>query len=142
MTVPAAALQAERIAILYRRIVLLVGGQLAANFLGQALAISAQPANAPVLAYLGLAALVGSLVAHVMCAIASYQLMRELGSPVPWLWAIAILVPCVSILLLLVVSLRTQAWCRERGIRVGLVGPTRESIERLKRESSVDRIFE
>ena len=83
-----------------------------------------------------------AFVAGVMCAIATYQLMREFGSPVPWLWALAVFVPCVSIIVLLVISSRCQAWCKERGIKVGLLGPTKESIEQLKRQSSVDRIFD
>lgn len=135
-----AALQAERVAILYRRIVLLIGGQLLGTVLGQALAAAA--GDTVLLALMGLLVLLGALVLGVLCAIATYQLMRELGSPVPWLWAIAIFIPCVSIIVLLVLSARAQAWCKERGIKVGLLGPTKESIERLKRESSVDRIFE
>jgi hypothetical protein len=142
-TTMAAALQAERVAVLYRRIVLLVGGQMLAGCFGQVMAGGADAGGAgALLAMVGLLVLVGALVFGVMCAIATFQLMRELGSPVPWLWGVAIFVPCVSIIVLLVLSSRAQAWCKERGIEVGLLGPTKESIDRLKRESSVDRIFE
>jgi hypothetical protein len=135
-----AALQAERVAILYRRIVLLIGGQLLGSVLGQVMAAAA--GDTPLLALVGLLVLLGALALGVLCAVATYQLMRELGSPVPWLWAIAIFIPCVSIIVLLILSARAQAWCKERGIKVGLLGPTKESIEQLKREASVDRIFE
>ena len=51
MTVsPSAALQAERVAILYRRIVLLIGGQILGSVLGQALAAGAEPGDGALLA--------------------------------------------------------------------------------------------
>jgi hypothetical protein len=140
-TTLAAALQAERIAVLYRRIVLLVGAQLLASCFGRALAGGAQGSDVLVL-ILSLLTLVATLAIGVACAVAAYQLMREMGSSAPWLWAIVLFVPCVNIITLLVVSARATAWCKERGIQVGLLGPTKESIERLKREASVDRVFE
>jgi hypothetical protein len=141
-TGPSTALQAERVATLYRRIVLTIGAQLLGSFLGQMLAVGGAAADATALAILGLLLVVAALAASVACAVFTYQLTSELGDPVPWLWALAIFVPCVSIVVLLVLSSRAQAWCKERGIKVGLLGPTKESIEKLKRESSVDRIFD
>ena len=140
-TTLAAALQAERVAVLYRRIVLLVGAQLLASCFGQALAGGAQGSDVLVLIF-SMLTLLATVAIGVASAVAAYQLMRELGSPVPWLWAIALFVPCVNIITLLVVSARATSWCKERGIKVGLLGPTKESIERLKRESSVDRVFD
>ena len=141
-TTLAAALQAERVAVLYRRIVLLVGGQMVAGCFGQVIAGGSQRGGGALFVIVGLLVILAALLAGVMCAVTTFQLVREMGSPVPWLWALAIFVPCVSIVVLLVLSAQAQAWCKERGIQVGLLGPTKESIERLKRESSVDRIFE
>ena len=137
----AAALQAERVAVLYRRIVLLVGAQLLSSCFGQVLAGGAQGSDVLIL-ITSMLTLLATLAIGVLSAVAAYQLMREMGSSVPWLWAIALFVPCVNIITLLVVSARATSWCKERGIKVGLLGPTKESIERLKREASVDRVFE
>jgi hypothetical protein len=41
--------------------------------------------------------------------------------------------PCINILTLLVLSSKAQSWCRRYGIRVGFLGPTKESIEELRR---------
>lgn len=141
MTTLAAALQAERVAVLYRRIVLLVGAQLLASCFGQVAIGGAQGSEVLVL-ILSMLMVLAALAVGVLSTIAAYQLTREMGSSAPWLWAIAMFVPCISIVTLLALSQRAQAWCKPRGIKVGLLGPTRESIERLKRESSVDKVFD
>jgi hypothetical protein len=41
--------------------------------------------------------------------------------------------PCVSIIVLLVLSSKAQSWCKRYGVKVGLLGPTQESIEELRR---------
>jgi hypothetical protein len=41
--------------------------------------------------------------------------------------------PCINIIGLLVLSSKAQAWCRQYGIKVGFFGPTKESIEELRR---------
>jgi hypothetical protein len=41
--------------------------------------------------------------------------------------------PCINILVLLVLSSKAQAWCQRYGLRVGFLGPTKESIEELRR---------
>ncbi len=137
------ALRGERIAVLYRRIVLIVGTQLLGGCLGQMIVGGAESGGSAVLPLLlGFLVLAVAFAAGVANVVFTYQLMNELGSPVPWLWAIGIFVPCVSIVVLLIVSSRAQAWCKEYGVKVGLLGPTKESIEELKRQSSVGRIFE
>jgi hypothetical protein len=138
------ALQAERVAVLYRRIVLLVGAQLVWNCGARVLVAAIVQATgaeaaAPVLALLVIAA---SLALSAANAVFAYQLTREMGSPVPWLWTIVMFVPCLNVLALLALSSNAQSWCKERGIRVGFLGPTRESIAELKRRSLVDRTFE
>jgi hypothetical protein len=144
MTTLAAALQAERVAVLYRRLVVLVGAQLPGSCLGQGLmgAVAAQEGAQIVAMILSLLVLLAALAITVGCAVTAYQLTREMGSSVAWLWAVGMLAPCVSVIVLLALSQVAQSWCRERGIKVGLLGPTKESIEELKRQSSVDRIFE
>jgi len=54
----------------------------------------------------------------------------DLGKPA--LWAVAMCVPCANLIVLLLLNSRATAWCRERGIEVGLFGPTRQSLERLR----------
>ena len=136
------AFQAERIAVLYRRVVLMVGAQLLGGFLGRTLGAGAQAGESPALGILSLLVLLAAFAAGVANAVFTYQLMGELGASVPWLWAIGIFIPCLSIIVLLVLSSRAQAWCKEHGIKVGLLGPTKESIEQLKRQSSVGRVFD
>ena len=63
----------------------------------------------------------------IMMAFTVYRLTDVLGG-VPVLWALGMFVPLVNIVLLLVISARSQKWCRTRGIQVGLLGPTSASI--------------
>ncbi len=44
--------------------------------------------------------------------------------------------PCLNFLVLLALSLVAQAWCKRHGIKVGFLGPTRKSIEELRRSLS------
>ena len=59
--------------------------------------------------------------------------MPLLEEGVPALWGLAIFVPGVNILTLLVISSKSQTWCRKRGIYVGLLGPAKESIDFIRR---------
>lgn len=121
---------AEAIARLYRRLVLLVGAQILLGFLLQfPTAMSSSPA-AGVLALIALPVLLGILIAMV---VTGYKLSSLLGSGVPFLWAMAMFVPCVNIIVLLALSSKAQTWCRQYGIKVGFFGPTKESIEEVRR---------
>jgi hypothetical protein len=73
------------------------------------------------------------LVLLVVIAVTAYKLTRHLGEGLPVLWAIAMFLPCINIIGLLVLSSKAQAWCRQYGIKVGFFGPTKESIEELRR---------
>jgi hypothetical protein len=112
---------AEAIAGLYRRLVLLVGAQLLLGFFFQFLAA-------------GVSSVVPRIAASLISsAVTAYKLAPYLGSGVPLLWAIAMFLPCINILTLLVLSSKAQSWCRRYGIKVGFLGPTKESIEELRR---------
>jgi hypothetical protein len=121
---------AETIARLYRRLVLVVGLQLLAAF-GRLPLIALAPQSLA-LPILGLVLLV-ALACALALAVTAYKLSEEMGLGVPLLWAIAMFFPCINILTLLVMSSKAQAWCRQYGIKVGLLGPTPESIEDLRR---------
>ena len=119
---------AEAIARLYRRLVLLVGLQILLSIAQLPL----QQSSGLWILVLALITLVllGTIVAIVVTA---YQLTRHLASGWPIVSAIAMLIPCINILTLLVISSRAQSWCRRYGIKVGLLGPSKESIEELRR---------
>jgi hypothetical protein len=117
---------AEAIARLYRRLVLLVGAQM----LGYYANSSAKRSPFAAVAVVILVVLIGILVAQ---AVTAYKLTRHLGDGAPILWAVAMFLPCVNLIVLLVLSSRAQTWCRLHGIKVGFLGPTKESIEELRR---------
>jgi hypothetical protein len=120
---------AEVIARLYRRLVLLVGVQLLFTFLRVPL-VTAVPALAALMGLVVILVLLGTAVA---LAITAYSLTDHMGIGGPLLWAIAMFLPCVNVISLLVLSSKAQTWCRQYGIKVGLLGPTKESIEELRR---------
>lgn len=53
----------------------------------------------------------------------SYRTARAAGSSQAWVWAIAMLVPCINIITLLALSAKATAMCREQGVAVGFFGP-------------------
>jgi hypothetical protein len=120
---------AETIARLYRRLVLLVGTQILLGVLQLPLAPMRVPGVGLLLALFPFA-LLGVLVAT---AVTAYQLTGAMGSGPPIVWAIAMFLPCANIIVLLVLSSKAQSWCKRYGVKVGLLGPTRESIEELRR---------
>jgi hypothetical protein len=120
---------AEAIARLYRRLVLLVGLQLLLSFLRVPL-MMAVPAAATPMAVIVLLVLLGSAVA---LALTAYALTEQMGTGAPLLWAVAMFLPCINIISLLVLSSKSQTWCKQHGVKVGFFGPTKESIEELRR---------
>jgi len=123
---------AEAIARLYRRLVLLVGLQLLVGFLQAPLQAATPSVGVGLVAAVILLVLLGILVAMV---VTTYKLTRLLRAGLPVLWAIAMFVPCLNLLTLLALSSRAQTWCRQYGIKVGLLGPTKESIEEVRRRT-------
>lgn len=128
--------EAETIARLYRRLVLLVGLQILLG-LGRVpvfLALGAQESEAlatPLLLTFSLAAL--AIAATIV--VTTYRLADSVAST-PIAWAIAMFVPCLNVIGLLVLSAKAQEWCRRYGIRVGFLGPSLESIAELRRSAS------
>jgi len=120
---------AEAIARLYRRLVLLVGLQILFSILRGPLVVAA-PAVAVPMAVIVLLVLLSTAVA---LALTAYALTEHMGTGTPLLWAIAMFLPCINVISLLVLSSKAQVWCRQHGVKVGLFGPTKESIEELRR---------
>jgi hypothetical protein len=120
---------AEAIARLYRRLVLLVGVQLLLSFLRAPMVMAAPSAAVP-LSVVFILLFVGSAVA---LAATAYTLTDHLGAGIPILWTVAMVLPCINIVVLLVLSSKAQAWCKRYGVKVGLLGPTKASIEDLRR---------
>jgi hypothetical protein len=120
--------QARAVASLYRRLVLLIGVQL---IIGIGVKLIDQEHPSDLEAIIGLIGFLCALVVVGLIVVTAYRLMKELGSGAPILWALAMFIPLLNILFLLAISSKAQAWCKERGIAVGFLGPTRESLDRL-----------
>ena len=120
----------EAVARLYRRLVLQVGLQILLSIFLQ---LPGEMLLAQGVVWLALVASLILLVLLVWIIITAYGLAKQLGESLPVLWAILMFLPCLNIITLLVLSSRSQAWCRRYGIRVGLLGPTKESIEEVRR---------
>jgi hypothetical protein len=128
---------AEEIAKFYRLLVLLVGFQILLGFFLQLPGEIAAPPESGVFALVVSLAAIGLLAATAFTA---YHLTRRLGEGLPILWAIAMFVPCINIIGLLIISTKAQAWCRRHGIKVGFFGPTKESIEELRRRAAASNL--
>jgi hypothetical protein len=120
---------AEAIARLYRRLVLLVGVQILVSFVR----VPMMTAPAGVAFFLALVFLALVLVTAVALAVTAYRLAEQMGLNRPLTWALAMFLPCINIISLLVLSSKAQVWCKQYDIKVGLLGPTKESIEDLRR---------
>ena len=112
----------------YRMLVLLVGAQLV---VGLVLQLMADPV-------IGLLLLLVLLVIAVMMAVSAYRVMDGLGSAIPVLWAVAIFIPLLNLLVLAAISSRAQSWCKSYGIKVGFLGPTPASLGRVRERTSKD----
>jgi hypothetical protein len=120
---------AVAIARLYRRLVLVVGLQLLLTVARVPLLTMASSAAVP----LAIAVALAVLGLSVVLSVTAYQLAGQMGLGSPLAWAVAMFLPCINILSLLVLSSKAQAWCKQNDIKVGLLGPTQESIEELRR---------
>ena len=140
---PFLADEAEAIAKIYRRLVLLVGGQLLLGFLVQMMGAMAGMVSKSANTFFCIVGLFGlmAVAASVFIAITAYKLAGRLRAGPPILWAVAMFLPCISIITLLVLSAKAQSWCRLHGVKVGFFGPTKESIEELRQRSTTS-VFE
>lgn len=127
--------QVEVVATLYRQLVAAVGFQLLLGCGANVAAGAGNAAEAPGIALFSLAAYAGLLVLAVYVATRAYRLAGALDESAPLLWAIALFVPCAGIIALLALSSKANGWCQKHGVKVGLFGPTKESIEELRRRA-------
>lgn len=115
--------EAELVTRLYRRLVLLIGFQFLLGFL-----VPLSDGTAFIL--VAFVFVIGVLIALL---VTSYKLVKQLGSGSPVLRCIGMAIPLVNIFVLLGISSVAQAWCKRHGIAVGFLGPTRGSLESLRR---------
>lgn len=117
---PAGRPDGERdVALRYRRLVLLVGVQLLTQI--PRLIVDEPPSDAQ--AIVALMSVVVGFITGIVAAVTAYQLAKSLNPKLPALWAVGMFVPLVNILVLLSISSKAQAWCKDRGIPVGFFGP-------------------
>jgi hypothetical protein len=65
----------------------------------------------------------GSVIAAAALAYYAYRAAAALASSVPWLWAVAMLIPCANVIALVALNSQAKRACRYHGIPVGLLGP-------------------
>ena len=125
----------ERIARLYRALVLLVGLQILA-VVGLTALI---PAIAPGEGASGAIEVISAIVRiglFVAGMVVGYQLADALGDGNPWLWALGMLLPVINLIVLVALSSKANAWYQRAGVKVGLLGPTAESLRELRERQS------
>jgi len=125
---PVSFAEATTIAQLYRSLVLLVGLQILLGFFRLPVDISVSTESGA-----SLVALFALIVILVAIAFTAHKLTQYLGERSPLLWALAMFLPCINVIGLLAISSKAQIWCRRHGIKVGFFGPTKASIEALRR---------
>lgn len=77
------------------------------------------------------------LISMVVLPVQMYRVVSARGGPEsPLVMVAGALLPCINILVLLQVSGTTTKWLRDRGVQVGLLGPSKPEMERLGREAS------
>lgn len=79
----------------------------------------------------GLVAGMGGIVMIVIGAIFVYRLAKALGYAAI-LYAVAMIIPCINLLTLLVLVSRATSALKQGGVKVGLLGVNRETLERLR----------
>lgn len=115
-----------RLAVAYRWLVLWFGIQLVITIGGNIVMIALGDSPlAGLFALFNLAAILVTIGALVFYA---HRTSSALGSNVPLLWSIAMLIPLVNAITLLVLSARSTKACREAGVAVGFFGPKLDSV--------------
>jgi hypothetical protein len=103
----------------YRRLVLWFGAQLLLGLL-QGVAIRIGGGLGQDLYYF---ASIGVPVTIIAFAYHGYHTARALDAGLPWLWAVAMLVPFLNVVALLWLSSLSTKACKKAGVSVGLLGP-------------------
>jgi membrane associated rhomboid family serine protease len=74
----------------------------------------------------------------IISAATAYELAKQLtydDSAVSWtsaVWALGILAPYINIVVALALNWEANSWCRLYGVKVGLLGPTKDGLRRLQ----------
>jgi hypothetical protein len=111
----------RRIAAAQRRVLLALLATIVINILS--LSLRTMPSGAPAVVVFALLLLVASLVVMIFSMISIYALAKELYSPgIGILCAVLMLIPCVSLIALLIVNQKASAFLQSHGVRVGLLG--------------------
>ena len=71
------------------------------------------------------------LALGVISLIFIYQLALALKEPAPWVYAILALIPCISLISMLILNGRATSALKAQGIRVGLMGARREDLDKI-----------
>ena len=121
--------EAEAVARLYRRLVLLIAAQWLLWVLLGFVDEENLPPTGAVIILLVFACSIGVVI---VLLVTTYRLMKHLGSAAPALWVLGMFVPLLNVFVLLRISSKAQAWCKRYGVKVGFFGPTKEGLERLR----------
>lgn len=71
------------------------------------------------------------LALGVISLIFIYQLALALKEPAPWVYAILALIPCISLISMLILNGRATSALKAQGIRVGLMGARKEDLDKI-----------
>lgn len=115
------SIDVSKLTVAYRRLVVWFGAQLLVNC--GSFGFRAFQEQSILVALVQLAFAAAILVTVVALALYGFRTAQALGSPVAWLWAIAIFIPCINVLSLLALSSKATQACAARGIPVGFLGP-------------------
>jgi hypothetical protein len=111
--------QVQKLSSSYRNLVLSFGAQLVLTLTNAVVGLL-DPITGLIWSMLVLAGMLGTVFALVYFG---YRTAEAMGSGAPWVWAVAMFVPCANVITLLVLSSRATSMCRAAGIPVGLLGP-------------------
>ncbi len=80
-----------------------------------------------------------SLAAHIVMLVYVYRLASLMDSSAPWAWVVGMLICCANLIVLLVFVTLANAWFRQRGVRVGLLGPSAEAAAEAARRQQAEQ---
>ena len=123
----------RRVGKAFRGLLICFGLQQAAALLSNLLPAADQMARgggAALYLLLGLAFLVTIVVSSIMTCVQMYRLASGMGSKSPLAWVLGMLLPVVSLLCLLAINSQATTWLQQRGLKVGLLGPSDADLDR------------
>ena len=72
-----------------------------------------------------------TLIVGVISLVFIYKLAAALRESAPWLYVLLGIIPCISLIALLVINSRATAALKARGIRVGLMGANGDDLKKI-----------